>query len=502
MKISFAALTTGLLQVTKLAKAQVSLSAECLDTSPDSQFPMPPNDFLWDNESGEMCNATNPSGRKFHCEPWDGNGDFPNCIHMDFDFGSHNIHIDSCPTADPPLLEIADDPPTPLGPGDVEWLESLMFKLKCGQMEAGEGNCNWFCAFQALRAIEIILEWDDATNDAPKVWSLDAAVEKAHQTPPRIVLENGGSMELPLFLGGKPGTYASLCPHVGDYLEDPYYTPGPDTPTIFGKIALDHGSIPGNCPPGQMRLLTMGGTLMTPCAPYPFVLPPSDYALKVEGDCFGRCGLGCDDGITNTQFTLDCADYDFCVRLSEEREEGDNPDCMAEFLHTIDDRMWSGNCDGNVETPCNANCDNVTPPPIKFNKLDAVIKTIEAEEGNCNDACASYAGTVAGAPVNAGELFCSASSLEYTIELFTESEIVASMNSLGFTCEEDGSTPAVVPASDSGTVPKYYDPDDNGRGPCFASNDHPPRPESSFDCAAVPQTGETRICSCYKPTRR
>lgn len=205
-----------------------------------------------------------------------------------------------------------------------------------------------------------------------------------------------------------------------------------------------------------------------------------------HGNCFGRCGEGCGSYPgAPTQFTSDCMDYDYCTRFKADREDPSD-DCHSEFLHTVDDTMWSGNCNldtkmeqkkqcGDTLAPTQAPMRRMNPtPPVNYRPVAITF----AQNGTCTDACDAIS----------GNWTCSQESLEKENWRFTADRIkMEALTGLGMACEAvspPGGRERPIDAS-------FYVP---GRV-CVPTTE--PRNSTTFDCDAATTQDVLRFCTCY-----
>uniref|UniRef100_A0A6U6G753 Uncharacterized protein n=1 Tax=Odontella aurita TaxID=265563 RepID=A0A6U6G753_9STRA len=247
------------------------------------------------------------------------------------------------------------------------------------------------------------------------------------------------------------------------------------------------------------------------CTP---VDPPLDStSLSNEyasGNCMGRCGKGCGTVVSSTllrQFTNDCLDYDYCTRFNVDRIFAN--DCYDEFLRTIDDSLWSGNCD--IETRLEILPDPCTTPQVTLNPtaapnaaqpgpgLSPTVPTlaikpvvITAGSGSCTQACS--------APAASGNWECNAESMVEQSFRFEYPNIRHEAHKLGLPCipvlTDDplgSNTPRILYEWNTETMEYDFT--------CVASGDG--RGElgvvsGNFDCDAMAGPGEFRMCACYE----
>lgn len=164
-----------------------------------------------------------------------------------------------------------------------------------------------------------------------------------------------------LFNGPDQGTHFEKPPE--DFMYDPIYQSlcfAVDNKYVGDenlKMAAAPTTNDGPCPsgPGQEYDMRMGPDQATSTMTCQTPPQDADNTLNWALDkCFGRCGGGCHGELGLSQYTNDCVDYDFCTRFNIDREGPGN--CTDEFLHTIDDTLWSGNCKDGAE---------IVPDPIE-----------------------------------------------------------------------------------------------------------------------------------------
>lgn len=401
-------------------------------------------------------------------------------------------------------------------------LEELRHKLDCHAKEEGEHNCNRFCSFQGIAAIDILLDMNTLIQyflfnpDAPQPpppgrklkdrklqlpvdfnYFLNPDAEQANQVTTRIFKPGddpagpGTTIDLP-GSSTPPGTYTSLCYHVGSYMEDPRPNTASDIFALLGPADIA-------CTGGNVVMTLDGGCVMPP------TVPGSGLSIA-EGSCFGHCGIGCGDVHSLTQYTTDCANYDFCTRFVENSSgpDGAPPEilCIEEFYHTIDDRMWSGNCnlEEQVEEVCQGTCKANERVDLSGVYVTAYDDINPQGPKSCTQVCAEHSETISilGTQIvaNPGDFACSQTSLQENDFRFLESNMANTVQgAFNIPCLEP------LPAGSSDTKRPYVGPPcEGGICTCYPSVD--PRSHFDFDCGLELEAGETRFCTCYIPGDR
>jgi len=221
----------------------------------------------------------------------------------------------------------------------------------------------------------------------------------------------------------------------------------------------------------------------------------------VSGNCMGRCGKGCGEHPNSpAQFTNDCLDYDACVRFRSDTANRRN--CNDEFLKTIDDTIWSGDCDFATKKevapdPCGTSPapETTTAAPVAapIAKPIIVIRPVVVtgiQNGDCNGACR----------VVSGSWVCTEAGLEEQAFRFYPEFIVHEALKIGLPCDtvvtgEDATASAmarIVVDVDNPTPPGSASP-----YPiiCYP---HKVNQTESFDCGASVGPNEIRLCTCYE----
>ncbi|CAB9521371.1 expressed unknown protein [Seminavis robusta] len=203
---------------------------------------------------------------------------------------------------------------------------------------------------QGARAARVLSEWPDVLG---LEFDYDATVDSSDEGPraqPDAAPEvpgNGKTRRAVAIEEGKPEesesspstshhhyrrlAYTSICPYVNSFVQvthdDWDYDRWDDRTTYYAYISM-HAS--GPC---------SGGTYFWTGTAWSCYEPDHDPNVEYAyGDCFGRCGEGCGSG---TQFTLDCADHDSCVRFGHDIL---SLWCSDEFQATVDDALFAPNC--------------------------------------------------------------------------------------------------------------------------------------------------------------
>lgn len=202
---------------------------------------------------------------------------------------------------------------------------------------------------QTLRAARLLFEWPDGLEiefvyhpeeDEPEVEPTPPPYDTSEfPDVPTAQGDDGRKLSLTVSKNEdtsghhnrRLGHYTSLCSRVNSWYlvthDDWNYYNWDDHTTYYAWLSMHPA---GPCHDGTYFWLNNHWYCYEPDHD-----PSVEYAF---GNCFGRCGGGCG---SSTQFTVDCANHDSCVRFGHGTASWW---CFDEFLATIDDWILAPNC--------------------------------------------------------------------------------------------------------------------------------------------------------------